>query len=192
MASLDLGNVISRSFDDYKSNFITHFIASILTAIVSGLAFGLLLGPMQVGYMKMQDKLRSGQAIEIGDVFKGFDHFAPALVVWLVGGILVGIGFILCVIPGFLLLPILPVAFHLVGRGEKDGIQALKRAWRLVYANLVMSAITMLILAVIGSLGAILCGIGVFLTLPLLYIGSYHFAQQLTAGESTPTLLTSS
>ncbi len=34
----------------------------------------------------------------------------------------------------------------------------------------------------VGSLGAIFCGIGAFLTLPIAFIGFYHMARQITDG----------
>ena len=39
-----------------------------------------------------------------------------------------------------------------------------------------------LVLSLVGSLGAILCGVGVFLTLPIAFIGFYHMARQITDG----------
>ena len=37
-----------------------------------------------------------------------------------------------------------------------------------------------MVLAIIGSLGAIFCGVGVVITLPMAFIGIYHMAKQLT------------
>jgi len=91
----------------------------------------------------------------------------------------------LCVIPGLLIIALVPTSAYLVAVGEKDGIQAIRRAWEAVKANLLTSCLCMVILSLIGSLGAILCGIGVFLTLPVLFIGSYHLARQLTDGGVT-------
>ena len=36
-----------------------------------------------------------------------------------------------------------------------------------------------LVLGIIGSLGTILCGVGVLLTLPIAFIGFYHMAKQM-------------
>ena len=44
------------------------------------------------------------------------------------------------------------------------------------------SALCSLVLAIIGSLGTILCGVGVLLTLPIAFIGMYHMAKQMVDG----------
>jgi hypothetical protein len=46
-----------------------------------------------------------------------------------------------------------------------------------------------LVLGIVGSLGSILCGVGVLLTLPIALIGMYHMAKQLTDGGSNTITL---
>ena len=182
MASPNISDCVSAGFSGLKNNPVTHIVASLLVAFISSVGFGILSGPMMVGYMKMIKIEDEGGKPEIADVFKGFDDFVPALVSILVGSIIVGIGFLLCILPGLLLVAILPVAAYLVALGEKDGINALKRAWDAVKGNLLSAFSCMLVLGIIGQLGLILCFVGVILTMPITFIGSYHMAKQLTDG----------
>jgi len=41
----------------------------------------------------------------------------------------------------------------------------------------------MLILGIIGNLGVILCFVGLFITVPIAFIGSYHMAKQMAADD---------
>lgn len=182
MAAPDIGACISAGVSGLKNNPVTHIVAVLLVAIIGNVSFGLLAGPMLVGYMRMIKIEDEGGKAEIGDVFKGFDDFVPALLAVLVGGIAVAIGFMLCVIPGLLIMAVVPTAAYLVAIGEKDGINALKRAWLAVKENLVGAFLCALILGILGSLGAIFCGVGVLVTLPITFIGMYHMAKQLTDG----------
>ena len=182
MASPNISDCVSAGFSGLKNNPVTHIVASLLVAFISSVGFGILSGPMMVGYKKMIKIEDEGGKPEIADVFKGFDDFVPALVSILVGSIIVGIGFLLCILPGLLLVAILPVAAYLVALGEKDGINALKRAWDAVKGNLLSAFFCMLVLGIIGQLGLILCFVGVILTMPITFIGSYHMAKQLTDG----------
>ena len=182
MASPNISDCVSAGFSGLKNNPVTHIVASLLVAFISSVGFGILSGPMMVGYMKMIKIEDEGGKPEIADVFKGFDDFVPALVSILVGSIIVGIGFLLCILPGLLLVAILPVAAYLVALGEKNGINALKRAWVAVKGNLLSAFFCMLVLGIIGQLGLILCFVGVILTMPITFIGSYHMAKQLTDG----------
>ena len=76
-----------------------------------------------------------------------------------------------------------PSAAYLVAVGEKDGINAIKRAFAAMKAHLLGTVLCTLVLGIVGSLGAILCGVGIFFTLPIAFIGSYHMARQITGGD---------
>lgn len=182
MASPNISDCVSAGFSGLKNNPVTHIVATLLVIFISGVGFGLLTGPMVVGYMKMIKIEDEGGKPEIADVFKGFENFVPALLAVLVGSIIVSIGYMLCVLPGMLLMAIIPTAAYLVACDENDGINALKRAWVAVKGNLLGAFFCMLILGIIGNLGVILCFVGIIVTLPIAFIGSYHMAKQLTDG----------
>ncbi len=182
MAAPDIGNCVSAGVNGLKKDPLTHIVTTILICIVGGVSAGLLTGPMMVGYMRMIQRADEGSKIEIADVFKGFDDFVPALLAVLISSIVVGIGFMLCVLPGLLISALVPTAAYLVAVGEKDGINAIKRAFDAVKANLMGAFFCSLLLGIIGSLGSLLCGVGIVLTLPIAFIGLYHMAKQLTDG----------
>jgi uncharacterized membrane protein len=182
MAAPDIGACLSAGIAGLKKDPVTHIVAVLLVGIVGYISAGILSGPMMVGYMRMVKIEDEGGKAEIGDVFKGFDDFVPALIAVFLGSIAVVIGFMLCFLPGLLIAALVPTAAYLVAVGEKDGINALKVAWKVVTGNLLSSCLCAIVLIIIGSLGAILCGIGVFITLPIAYIGMYHMAKQLTDG----------
>lgn len=190
MAAPDIGVCVSAGINGLKKDPVTHIVTSLLIGIVGGATAGLLTGPMMVGYMRMIKREDEGHKAEIADVFKGFDDFVPALLAVLLSSIIVGIGFMLCFIPGLLIMALVPVATYLVAVGEKDGIKAISRAWDAVKANLLSAFFCGLILAIVGSLGALLCGVGIILTLPIDFIGSYRMAKQMTDGGAAPMAIT--
>lgn len=189
MAAPDIGTCVSAGINGLKKDPVTHIVTSLLIGIVGGATAGLLTGPMMVGYMRMIKREDEGFKAEIADVFKGFDDFVPALLAVLLSSIIVGIGFMLCFVPGLLIMALVPVATYLVAVGEKDGINAIKRAWDAVKANLLSAFLCGLVLAIIGSIGSLLCGVGIILTLPIAFIGSYHMAKQLTDGGAAPAAI---
>jgi uncharacterized membrane protein len=80
-------------------------------------------------------------------------------------------------------MAMLPTAAYLVACGEKDGIAAIKRAWELVKGNLLGAFLCMLVLGIIGNLGVLLCVVGLVVTLPIAFIGTYHMAKQLAGDD---------
>ncbi len=182
MAAPEIGTCISAGIAGLKKDPLAHIAATVLVGVVGGVSAGLLTGPMLVGYMRMIQNEEQGGKADFMDVFKGFDDFVPALLAVLLSSILVSIGFMLCFLPGLLIVGLVPTAAYLVAVGEKDGINAIKQAFAAVKANLLGTVICSLVLGIVASLGAILCGVGVILTLPIGMIGSYHMAKQITGG----------
>jgi uncharacterized membrane protein len=182
MAAPDIGFCLSAGIDGFKKNPVAHILAVVLIGAVGGVSAGVLSGPMVVGYMRMIQKEERGEAVEFTDVFKAFDDFVPALLAVLLSSLIVSVGFMLCFVPGLLIIGLVPTAAYLVAVGEKDGINAIKRAFEAVKANLLGTVICSLVLSIVGSLGALLCGVGIFLTLPIGMIGFYHMARQITDG----------
>lgn len=181
---------MSAGINGLKKDPATHIVTPLLIGVVSGVSAGLLAGPMMVGYMRMLEREEQGAKVEIADVFKGFDDFVPALLAVLVSSIIVAIGYMLCFLPGLLITALVPIAAYLVAVGEKDGINAVKRAADAMKANFVGTFICMLILSIVGSLGAVLCGVGIILTMPIAMIGSYHLAKQVTDGGDAALAIT--
>lgn len=179
MASVNVGECLSGAWEIFKNNAITHVVCTFLVMAVSSISAGLLAGPMIVGYMRMIEREARGEAVQIGDIFRGFDDFVPGFVAGLISSLVVSLGFMLCFIPGLLIMALPPVALYLVARGERDGVAAFNQAWSLVTKNLGSAFVATLVLGIVGSLGFLICGVGALLTLPLSMIGSYFLARQL-------------
>lgn len=190
MAAPDLGSCLSAGINGLKKDPATHIVTPLLIGVVSSVSAGLLAGPMIVGYMRMLQREEQGAKVEIADVFKGFDDFVPALLAVLVSSIIVAIGYMLCFLPGLLITALVPISAYLVAMGEKDGINAVKRAVDAFKANFVGAFVCMLVLGIVGSLGAVLCGVGIILTMPIAMIGSYHLAKQVTDGGDAAVAIT--
>lgn len=184
MASVSVGACLSGAWGLFKKNPLTHVVATLLVGVVSSVSSGLLMGPMVVGYMRMIAKEQRGEEAQIGDVFRGFDDFVPAFVAGLISLLVVSLGLFLCFIPGLLILALPSVALYLVAQGEKDGVAAFNQAWRIVTKNLGAAFGCALVLSIVGSLGALLCGVGLLVTGPLSMIGSYYMARQLVGDRS--------
>lgn len=183
MASVSVGACLSGAWGIFKKNPLTHVVSTLLVGVVSSISGGLLMGPMVVGYMRMVAKEQNGEPAQIGDVFRGFDDFVPAFVAGLISVLVLSLGFALCFIPGLLILALPSVALYRVAQGEKDGVAAFNQAWRIVTKNLWAAFLCAFVLSIVGSLGLLLCWVGVLVTAPLSMIGSYYMARQLVGDE---------
>ena len=91
--------------------------------------------PLAVGAIQYIMKTKKGETVEVMDVFKKkYKLFVPILVMTIVMGVLVGIGFALLVIPGIILALRYSMAQLIAAEAEDelDGIGALKRSAKLM------------------------------------------------------------
>lgn len=183
MAAASVGDCLSGAWSLFKKNAFTHVVCTLLVMVVSGVSAGLLAGPMLVGYLRLVEREDRGEPVQIGDVFRGFDDLVPALVAGLISSLVLSLAFMLCVIPGLLIMALPAVALQLVARGERDGVAAFTQAWRTVTGNLGSAFVCALVLGIVGSLGFVLCWVGALVTMPVAMIGQYYMARQLLGDE---------
>lgn len=167
--NINIGDAVKSSFQILKANLVLLIVTTVLTAVISGFTCGVLLGPMMMGMFVICDKLVLSQTpkAEIGDLFKGFSFIIPGIVLEIVGGC----GSLICGIGELITLPIAVWAMmRIVDTGMSLG-DAVKDAFQFVFKEKNFSLILVYLLAsILSCLGAVLCGIGIFLTLPLLFL----------------------
>ncbi len=182
----DVGSALSYGFNKYFANvgpmlaviFIPVAAQLLLSfigqAIVKGL-FGVLvfqilswvIGAIAgLGLYQMCLQITAGQAPDIGKAFTS-DRWGEWFVFSFVFGLMVGVGLILCVIPGLFILAFFGLApFFFLDRGMSlgDALTASREAASRGYA------VPVILCIIVGVLGVIACGIGVLVTAPAAYI----------------------
>lgn len=97
----------------------------------------------------------------------------------LICGALIAVGYLVFVLPGILIAPLLTVSLMAVFQGETDAVAAIKKGWAAFQPNFIMAALTLFILGIIMSVGVLACGIGVLFTAPVGIAGMYKLGQQM-------------
>jgi hypothetical protein len=174
------GEWIEGGFNLYKANFGILVLASIFVVVISAVTAGILAGPMLAGLALITLQLfdRRDPAPEAGKVFKGFDYFLQSflfVVVWGIG-ILIG-SLILGVIPAigqlasiafvYAAQAFLMFGMFLIVDREMDWLPASKESIDIVKSNFWPFFGLSAIAGIIGSIGAIACGIGIVITIPI-------------------------
>lgn len=210
--SINIGECFSYGYGALKRNIGFHLVAGLLFVLIyvganlltQALQIGMADQPLVkvfflvmqtllslavtscflLGYYHALSKVDAGEEPEIGDLFSQLDKLLPALLTSVMYSILSVIGFVCCIIPGLVLMPMYPMSLYLVYKGERHPISALKRAWAGMEDNLIMAIITMTALGLIGSLGFIACGVGALITMPIYYAGCYKMTRQALDSNS--------
>lgn len=132
-------------------------------------------------------KVARGQPVSFGDVFSGGKYFGRMLIGTIGLYIAAAIGFVLCIVPGYIvMLGLCMFAFLIVDQGMA-GIDALKKSWELTNGH----KMNLFVFGLLGFLvilaGALACGIGIFLvSYPMLTIGGAYVYDKLKGGAGGP------
>ena len=174
------GDWIEGGVNLYKANFGTLVLASIFVVVIGALTAGLLAGPMLAGLALITLQLLDGKEPkpEAGKVFKGFDYFLQSflfVVIWgigiLVGSVVLGIipviGQLASVAFVYAAQAFLMFGMFLIVDRQMDWLPASMESINVVKTNFWPFFGLSAIAGIIGSLGAIACGIGVVFTIPI-------------------------
>jgi hypothetical protein len=146
-------------------------IVSLASSALSSTVVGLLaLGPLQGGgFGAVGLRAASGRSVELNDFFAGFT--GPVWKKLVLSGLLVGaavlLGSVLLVLPGLYLAMASAYTPLLVIDRDMDPWKAFKMSMQGVNAQLGRHVAVFVVLALVNAAGALACGVGVLVTLPL-------------------------
>lgn len=111
-----------------------------------------------------------GERIEVGDVFAGGNRYGPVLGAFVLYALLCGLGFMLCIIPGFIVAGRLMLVMPLVADGRLRAGEAIHTSWNAFQGKTLDASLFFLVIGLISGLGILLCGVGILITRPLYYL----------------------
>jgi uncharacterized membrane protein len=135
-----------------------------ITVVFVGVQVGL------AGMYRLAIKQLQGETIAVGDMFSVTDVIGPLLVGSLLSGLAVSIGSIFCYIPGLIIAAMLMFTVPLIVDKRMPGIDAMKLSFETLKPDLVMATLFYIVVAIIGEIGSVACGVGILFTLPLFFL----------------------
>lgn len=169
MGEINVGAAIKQGVEVLKQNFVLLLVTTSITVLISGFTGTFLLGPMMMGMFYICDKLVLGGTpkAEIGDLFAGFSFIVPGIVLDVLGDS----GALICGVGVVITLPVATWAMMRIVDTKMSLGDALKDAVRFIFTEKNYSFVLLHFVAgVLASLGVILCGVGLFATLPLFFV----------------------
>ena len=153
-------------------------LITLLVVALSWTCITMVLGPIFRGGfdLAMLRVYRNDISVSLGDLFAGFPKAVPLFLTGLLFGIIVVMGFILCIVPGVILSLGLWPAFLLVMEDDLDPIAALKGAWALTHGHKLQLLILSLVCGLVFMVGFLACCVGVFVAGPvaqIAWVGAY-------------------
>lgn len=142
----------------------------------------ILAGPISYGLCAFTLNLVRGNDASVSDIFAGFNGkvFIKSLIIMILTGIAVSIGYIILIVPGIILgLMFSQSFFVLVDNNDMSAIDCMKTSCAMMNGN--KKYLFVLILSFIGwfIVGEITCGIGMLWVCPYYNITLGNFYNQL-------------
>jgi len=173
------GEWIQQGWELYKANIGVWIVASLLAVVIGVATVGILSGPMMAGLAWMALVLvdRKEPKPQIGDVFKGFDYFLQSFLFFLVWGIIMlaisaislipCIGTLVVIAVSIVLHTVLMFGLFLIVDKKMEFWPASMLSLNVVKPNFFPFLGLLVVAMIIGHVGAIACGIGVIVTMPI-------------------------
>ncbi len=183
----DIGGWISKGFSEVFSDIGAYLVLGLIVIFGTSFTLGILAGPLFAGALTVvRQKIRGEvSSIDAGSAFSiGTAKFGPTFLVFL---IMILPAVIVSLIPYLgsllILVYIYPAmvwamtALHYIMEEDKDLADAGKLALEVVKENIAMSWVLGLAAAFCGAIGSVACGIGVFLTYPVMFLIFGYFLE---------------
>jgi uncharacterized membrane protein len=168
----------SVSFEDGASTFgIWSIIGSLVTAVVGYL--------IQAAFVRGALSEIDGQKPAFG-TFLQVGAVSAVIVAGLLVGIATTIGLFLCIIPGLVVAFLTWWTMQFVVDRNQDAITAIKSSFNAIKSNVGTLLLLALALVGINIVGALLCGLGLLVTVPVSIIASTYAYRITTGGPVAP------
>jgi uncharacterized membrane protein len=138
-------------------------IARILEIVAGWVALALIYSGMYSAALK---QMRGGE-ISVGDLFSGTQYYVQALIATVLIGIATLIGFLLCIVPGFLVMGLVFFTYPLIVDRKLGAVDAIKASIDVTQQNLFSFTLFAFVVGLMAGLGVIVCCVGILITFPL-------------------------
>jgi uncharacterized membrane protein len=185
-----IGDYFSRGWEIFKQYAWAFVLFTLVTVLIAGLLsmlpspLGLrtsgddplaganilvnIISPiLGVGYYFVAFQIIRNRGYGFGDFFNGFKKFLPVFLTAFVSGILIGIGFVLLILPGIYLAVAYLFAQLFVVDKNLNFWSAMESSRKVITKKWFSFFGFVLLLALLNVLGAMILGVGLLVTIPL-------------------------
>lgn len=145
-------------------------LGGVLTELLSQIIIGLVTWPMMAGLTMMAVKRAAGLPIRATMIFDYYPRTLPIFLLYLAMTILIGIGFVLLVLPGIYLAIAFSVAVPLMLEKNLGVLEALETSRKVITKCWFRVFGLVLLMTLITAVSALPLGIGLIWTLPMMML----------------------
>ena len=143
-----------------------------ILGIILASIIGLFSAPFYASFFSGMMFETADHKCPVSKIFSVGQHFLSSMVVLALTSLIVTLGFVFCIIPGIVLIPLIPISLIYLSRGS-SAMESISKAFALMKAKplIILNSIGYII---IGVLGLLLCCVGQVATYPIAYAAIYR------------------
>lgn len=192
-ANFEIGRLFNDAWNSVSANAgvliggcaLIVVVQSALNSFTWGIVYLAIAGPLHLGYCDVILRILRGRRVEFVDLFSGFQRFVPAFMANLLITLFAAIaGILTCGLGSLVVLWLyMLVWFFMADRGE-DFWPAMESSRKTVMADLGPWLVLGLAIVGINIVGALACGVGLILSIPLTLVMLGLAYEQTCAGAA--------
>jgi hypothetical protein len=165
VSPFDIGACLTDGFAALKRDFWTVVLVNLVGLFLC--CFIVTLPPLIIGLVRFNAKAVAGQKGSFDDLFSGFAEFGTSWLMFIVMIVLLGVGFVLCYLPGIYLSIAWMFAWNLLADKRGNFWECLEMSRQAVTAHWGWAFLLTIVAQIIANAGLIACFVGVLATMPL-------------------------
>jgi hypothetical protein len=165
VSPFDIGACLTDGFAALKRDFWNVVLVNLVGLFLC--CFIVTLPPLIIGLIRFNAKAVAGQKGSFDDLFSGFAEFGTSWLMFIVMIVLLGVGFVLCYLPGIYLSIAWMFAWNLLADKRGSFWECLEMSRQAVTAHWGWAFLLTIVAQIIANAGLIACFVGVLATMPL-------------------------
>ncbi|WP_326545582.1 hypothetical protein QGN32_17545 [Mycolicibacterium sp. ND9-15] len=168
--------------DGFSFSYDVSGPASIAVNVIGWIVLLVVAGAIQSAYYSGMLDVANGRPVTIGSFFKP-RNVGNVIVAGVIVGFVTSIGFGLCVLPGFIVATFTMFTVIALLDRNLSPIDAIRTSFDIAKNNFGQVLLTLLLVMVIVAAGALLCGVGLLVALPLVALIEVYAYRKLSGGQ---------
>jgi uncharacterized membrane protein len=161
------GRWLSEGWNIVTADLGAYAVITLLFFLLNSVPF--LQGALIAGFHIYTAKKLMGRRAEIGDFFKGFNFFIPALVASILIGLFTFLGTLACIIPGLVIAAMYKFTFLFIIDKRMDFWQAMQASHAVVKNDYFGFTIFLILAFLVNLLGFCCLIVGLLVTVPMTF-----------------------
>jgi uncharacterized membrane protein len=140
----------------------------------------LLSAPLALGVSSFFLDLARGKEVKIEQIFDGFKHYVPSLVLTILITLAICFGLIFLIIPGIIIALGFSMSYYIMADNpEMDAVTTMKTSWEMMKGYKGDYFVFCLLSICLCILGLLVLFVGIFYVLPIIYVASALFYEKI-------------